>query len=56
MHGKTTIKNSPYVLLSLYENEFLFPLTEFNVAINFPSVMFLYNVKMAKPPETCNKY
>jgi len=52
----------------LYENEFSFPLTEFNVVINFPSVVFLYNVKMVKPTEflynvkmvkpteTCNKY
>lgn len=38
------------------DNESSFPLTEFNVAINFPSAMFLYDVKMAKPTETCNKY
>jgi hypothetical protein len=46
---------NPYVLLSLCKNEFSVPLTEFNVAINFPSVMFLYNVKVTKQTETCNK-
>jgi hypothetical protein len=40
----------------LYENEFSFPLAEFNAAINFPSVMFSYNARIAKPTETCNKY
>jgi len=53
-YGQMIIK--PYVLFSFYENKFSIPLTEFNVAINFPSVIFLYNVKMAKPTETCNKY